>query len=70
MISGKDGTILWTLESSHYQMTSDLVLQTSESHRDLFVFKQKALQSQYRIAADGRIIRPNDKMVTKYNIHM
>ena len=63
VISGKDGSILWTLESSFYQMTSDLVLQTSETYRDIFLFKLKGLGSPYRINEDGYMVRSNDVKV-------
>ena len=57
VISGKDGSVLWTLESNSYEMTSDLILQTSESHRDLFLFKVKGLGSPFKWDKDGKLIR-------------
>lgn len=59
VISGKDGSILWNLESSHYEMTSDLVLQTSEPNRDFFLFKIKGLGSPFRTNEKGEILRGN-----------
>ena len=63
MISGKDGSVLWTLDSSYYEMNSDLVIQTSEAHRDLFLFKMKGRGSPYRHMQSGEIIREGDVKV-------
>ena len=44
-------------------MTSDLVLQTREPRRDVFLFKQKGLGSPYRMNEVGEVVRLNDKKV-------
>ena len=64
MINGKDGTILWTLESASFEMKSDLVLRTKEPQRDVFLFKQKGLGSPYRTNDKGQLIRPGNVTVS------
>lgn len=66
VISGKNGSILWTLESTSYQMTSDLIVRTSDYQRDIFLFKLKGLGSPYRRNEDGEFVnRTNENMREK-----
>ena len=45
ILDGKTGHTLWSLQSSHYEMSSDLVLQTLDLHRDAFVFRVQGRES-------------------------
>ena len=37
--SGKDGTALWSFNTTRFSMTSDLVIRTSNEYEDVFVFR-------------------------------
>ena len=39
MLDGRNGKVLWQMNATFYEMTSDLVLRTTEKHRDAFVFR-------------------------------
>ena len=39
VLDGRNGKVLWQMNATHYGMTSDLVLRTTEKHRDAFVFR-------------------------------
>ena len=39
MLDGRNGKVLWQMNATYYEMTSDLVLRTTEKHRDAFVFR-------------------------------
>ena len=39
MLDGRNGKVLWQMNATFYEMTSDLVMRTTEKHRDAFVFR-------------------------------
>ena len=39
MLDGRNGKVLWQMNATFYEMTSDLVMRTTEEHRDAFVFR-------------------------------
>ncbi|KAI0227422.1 hypothetical protein LSAT2_022102 [Lamellibrachia satsuma] len=39
VLDGRNGKVLWQMNATFYEMTSDLVLRTTEKHRDAFVFR-------------------------------
>ena len=39
VLDGKTGDILWSLNSTRYEMVSDLVARTTKEHRDVFLFR-------------------------------
>ncbi|KAJ8319425.1 hypothetical protein KUTeg_004516 [Tegillarca granosa] len=55
VINGKDGKFLWSLNSSMYEMSSDLVLQTKEQYRDMYLFRVKGRTSKVYRDSHGAI---------------
>ncbi|KAI0222414.1 hypothetical protein LSAT2_026355 [Lamellibrachia satsuma] len=43
VLDGTNGEVLWRLNASQYEMTSDLVARTTEDYRDTFVFQAKGV---------------------------
>jgi len=41
VVDGKTGETLWALNSSRFEMTSDLVARTVQDHYDFFAFRVK-----------------------------
>ncbi|KAI0211984.1 hypothetical protein LSAT2_003136, partial [Lamellibrachia satsuma] len=39
VLDGRNGKVLWQMNATFYGMTSDLVMRTTEKHRDAFVFR-------------------------------
>ena len=39
MLDGRNGKVLWLMNATYLEMTSDLVMRTTEKHRDAFVFR-------------------------------
>ena len=39
ILDGRDGSTMWNLTSSRYDVSSDLVVRTEERNRDLFLFR-------------------------------
>jgi len=55
VISGKNGTILWNLETPMYGMSSDLSLKTDQKNRDVFIFKVKGRGATSYMYANGTV---------------
>ena len=64
VINGKDGSIMWTLDSAMMQMASDLVISTSLPHKDLFLYRLVGRGSNFRWDANGTITNSDDKKTT------
>ncbi|KAI0227420.1 hypothetical protein LSAT2_022100 [Lamellibrachia satsuma] len=39
VLDGRNGKVLWQMNATFYEMASDLVMRTTEKHRDAFVFR-------------------------------
>ncbi|KAI0236790.1 hypothetical protein LSAT2_012668 [Lamellibrachia satsuma] len=39
VLDGRNGKVLWQMNATYYEMASDLVMRTTEEHRDAFVFR-------------------------------
>ena len=39
ILDGKTGHTLWSLQTAHYEMSSDIVVKTRDLHRDAFIFR-------------------------------
>ena len=42
-MDGRNGNVLWTMNATWYGMASDLVLRTTEEHRDAFAFRMEGV---------------------------
>ncbi|XP_060559392.1 uncharacterized protein LOC132719615 [Ruditapes philippinarum] len=62
VISGKDGSVLWNLESNFFQMSSSLSIATSLKHHDAFVFKVQGRDSKFKTSKHG-LVRTDKKHV-------
>lgn len=60
VISGKDGSILWSLKTPFMQMSSDLSITTTLQHQDVFVFKVLGRNSKFKVTEDG-IVRTGSR---------
>ncbi|KAL3856649.1 hypothetical protein ACJMK2_011377 [Sinanodonta woodiana] len=60
ILSGKDGSKLWTLQSNLLETNSDFTLRTQQNHRDIFVFRVKGRDSSIMYNTDGEIVRRKD----------
>ena len=61
MISGKDGSILWTLQSGFMQMSSSYSIATSMKHHDFFLFKVQGRDSKFKKTKEG-LQKPDSKV--------
>lgn len=41
ILSGKDGSVIWRAGLRNFEMSSDLTIQTTEPHRDIYLYKMK-----------------------------
>lgn len=41
ILSGKDGSVIWRADLRNFEMSSDLTIQTTEPHRDIYLYKMK-----------------------------
>ena len=39
MLDGRNGKVIWQMNATYYEMAADLVMRTTEKHRDAFVFR-------------------------------
>ena len=39
VLDGRNGKVLWQMNATCYEMAADLVMRTTEKHRDAFVFR-------------------------------
>lgn len=53
IIDGRDGSRILTMNSSQYQMSSDLTLHTTQNNRDLFIFKVRGRGSHITMDRDS-----------------
>ncbi|XP_045211867.2 uncharacterized protein LOC123563244 [Mercenaria mercenaria] len=59
VISGVDGSILWTLQSGFMQMSSSLSIATSLAYHDAFLFKVQGRDSKFKMTKMG-LVRLNN----------
>ncbi|KAK3607560.1 hypothetical protein CHS0354_011095 [Potamilus streckersoni] len=65
ILSGKDGSKLWSLRSNMFETTSDFTIRTKQDYRDIFVFRIKGRDSSIMFNADGEIIWREDISQTR-----
>lgn len=70
IIDGRDGSRILTMNSSQYQMSSDLTLHTTQNNRDLFIFKVRGRGSHITMDRDSGLhgLDRIDKVTVKFDI--
>lgn len=61
VISGADGSVLWTLGSAYMQMSSSLMISTNLVHQDSFLFRVQGRDSKFRWN-DGKLHRLDENV--------
>ncbi|KAK3612229.1 hypothetical protein CHS0354_039511 [Potamilus streckersoni] len=71
ILSGKNGSKLWSTRSNIFIMSSDLIMRTDQKNRDIFVFRMKGRTSpQMWNNDDTMIITPKKRRHVEENVNI
>ena len=66
VLDGTSGKVLWSFNTSRYEMTSDLVASTTEVQRDAFIFRVRGREGSMggQSVEHGNVKQAGDKQPT------
>ncbi|KAI0211987.1 hypothetical protein LSAT2_003139 [Lamellibrachia satsuma] len=68
VLDGRNGKVIWQMNATYYGMVADLVMRTTDKHRDAFVFRIEGVNGpDMTMKKEERLIRSSGENIDTYS---